>query len=104
MRTRDRVFLFSLGAYFLTACQPMENLHPDVHGHRGSPGRHPENSIPGFLEAVEIGCDHLEMDVVISGDGQVVVSHEPWMRASLCMTPDGSRIDPADERNFASGR
>ncbi len=97
---RSRHIGLILGTTILIACQPMENLHPDVHGHRGFAGLYPENSIPGFLAAVEIGCDHLEMDVVLSGDGQVIVSHEPWMRAALCLRPDGTGIDPADERKL----
>jgi len=52
----------------------------------------PENTIEAFKKATDLGCDHLELDVVISGDGQVVVSHEPWMRASICTTAEGARI------------
>lgn len=56
--------------------------------------------MPAFLKATELGCDYLEMDVVLSGDGQVVISHEPWMRHDLCTTPDDDPISPDDERNF----
>ncbi|MEO8591590.1 MAG: glycerophosphodiester phosphodiesterase family protein [Flavobacteriales bacterium] len=91
----------TLGAAFialsLTACMPQKNLHPDLHGHRGCRGLLPENSIPGFTRAVELGCDFLELDVVLSGDGQVIVSHEPWMSHSLCLDPHGDSITPAQE-------
>lgn len=100
MKARSRYLYQFIGASLLIACQPMENLHPDVHGHRGFAGKYPENSIPGFLAAVEVGCDHLEMDIVLSGDGQILVSHEPWMKATLCRMPDGSPIDPAKERDL----
>ena len=43
----------------------------------------PENSIPGFLRAIEIGCDFLEMDVVLTSDREVVVAHDPYLNASL---------------------
>ena len=82
----------------LSACMPQKNLHPDVHGHRGCRGLLPENTIRAFREAVELGCDFVEMDVVISKDGQVIVSHEPWMDHTICMDPDGSRIPEAEER------
>lgn len=82
----------------LSACMPQKNLHPDIHGHRGCRGLLPENTIPAFLKATELGCDYLEFDVVISKDGQVVISHEPWMSHHICQTPDGDPIAQADEQ------
>jgi glycerophosphoryl diester phosphodiesterase len=70
---------------------------PQVHGHRGCRGLRPENTLAAFLHALELGVDVLELDVVISNDHQVVVSHEPWMAAQLCLTPAGQRILPAQE-------
>lgn len=85
-------------AITISACMPQKNLHPDIHGHRGCRGLLPENTVPAFLKATEIGCDFLEMDVVISGDGQVVVSHEPWMDHRICLDPDGDPINMETER------
>lgn len=51
----------------------------EVQGHRGDRGNFPENSIPAFISAVKKGVDVLELDVVISKDQKVVVSHEPFM-------------------------
>jgi len=70
---------------------------PDVHGHRGCRGLRPENTIPAFLHAVQLGVDVLELDVVVSADGQLVVSHEPWMNAAICLDPQGHRIAPAEQ-------
>lgn len=84
----------------ISACMPYKNLHPDVNGHRGCRGLLPENSIPAFVRAVELGCDYLELDVVISGDGQVIVSHEPWMHHGICLTPEGKRISMEDEKSL----
>lgn len=84
---------------FISSCMPQKNLHPDIHGHRGCRGLLPENSIPAFLRATELGCDYLEMDVVISRDGHVVVSHEPWMDHRICLTPDGDPIPASQERD-----
>ncbi len=58
----------------------------DIQGHRGARGLFPENSIVGFIEALKIGVKTLELDVVISKDQQVVISHEPWMSATICNT------------------
>lgn len=56
----------------------------DLQGHRGARGLYPENTIVAFIEAVKLGVTTLEMDVVVSKDGQLVVSHEPWMNESIC--------------------
>ena len=50
----------------------------DIQWHRGCRGLMPENTIIGFTKAVDIGVTTLEMDVVITKDGQVVVSHDPF--------------------------
>jgi glycerophosphoryl diester phosphodiesterase len=73
---------------------------PEVHGHRGCRGLLPENTLPAFLHALELGVDVLELDVVISADQQVVVSHEPWLAARLGRGPAGERIDPRREREY----
>lgn len=64
----------------------------DLQGHRGARGVAPENTIPAFRRALESGVTTLEMDVVIAGDGTVVVSHEPWMARKKCRMPNGERI------------
>lgn len=78
----------------------MENSAFDIHGHRGCRGLMPENTIPAFICAIELGVTTLEMDVVISGDKKVVVSHEPWMSHSLCLKPDGSSIRAEEEKSL----
>lgn len=97
--------MFSVLALFVIAL-PMSTAHAqtsasdstlrpegfDLQGHRGARGLAPENTIPSFRRALEIGVTTLELDVVISEDGTVVVSHEPWMARTKCRTPDGGRI------------
>lgn len=65
---------------------------PELHGHRGCRGLRPENTLPAFLHALALGVDVLEMDVVISADHQVVVSHEPWLNPAICLSPAGRPI------------
>lgn len=69
----------------------------DIQGHRGARGLFPENTIHGFIEAIKIGVSTLELDVVISKDMQVVVSHEPWMNWDICSLPDGSPLNDIDK-------
>ena len=68
----------------------------EVHGHRGCRGLMPENTLPAFRHALELGVDVLELDVVISADKQVVVSHEPWLNPAICLGPAGERLPTAD--------
>ena len=72
----------------------------DVQGHRGARGLLPENTIPGFLRALDLGVITLEMDAVITADSQVVVSHEPWFSAAICSLPSGEPVDEANERDY----
>lgn len=58
----------------------------------------PENTLPGFLQALDLGCDWLELDVVIAGDGSVIVSHEPWMSAEICLDRNGRPFQAEHER------
>ena len=79
---------------------PTPPARPEVHGHRGCRGLLPENTVPGFLHALQLGVDVLELDVVISHDQQVVVSHEPWLAAHLGPGPAGELIDPRREQAY----
>lgn len=72
----------------------------DLQGHRGARGLRPENTIPAFLLALDSGVTTVELDLAITEDRQIVVSHEPWMSAAICLQPDGSEIDAKEERSF----
>ncbi|MFN7603327.1 MAG: glycerophosphodiester phosphodiesterase family protein, partial [Bacteroidota bacterium] len=72
----------------------------DVQGHRGARGLKPENTIPAFLTALDYGVTTLELDVVITKDKKVVVSHEPWMFSGICLTPNGNTISEKDEKRY----
>ena len=41
----------------------------------------PENSIPAFLRAIELGADAIELDVHATSDGVVIVHHDPKVTA-----------------------
>jgi glycerophosphoryl diester phosphodiesterase len=59
----------------------------DIQGHRGARGVSPENTLPGFARALEIGVSTLEFDCAITADGIVVVSHD------AALNPDITRLD-----------
>ncbi len=68
----------------------------DWQGHRGARGLAAENTIPAFLRALTFPqVSTLELDLVVSRDHQLIVSHEPWFNPDICLHPDGSRIPVA---------
>lgn len=60
-----------------------------VHGHRGARAMRPENTIPAFQYAISIGADVLELDMGVTKDGIVVVSHDPYLEPPVCTGPRG---------------
>lgn len=64
----------------------------DVQGHRGARGLMPENTIPAFIKALELGVTTLEMDLAVSKDKQFIVSHEPYMNPEMCLDSLGKEI------------
>jgi glycerophosphoryl diester phosphodiesterase len=60
---------------------------PTIQGHRGCRGLLPENTIPGFIKAIELGCNCIELDVTVTGDNQILVSHEPFPNVEFCSHP-----------------
>jgi glycerophosphoryl diester phosphodiesterase len=51
-----------------------------VHAHRGVPLEFAENTVPGFVRAIEAGADFIELDLGVARDGVLVVSHDPWLK------------------------
>jgi glycerophosphoryl diester phosphodiesterase len=61
---------------------------PMLIGHRGAPRERPENTLPSFLRALELGADGIELDVHCTIDRVVVVHHDEIPRA----TPPSGRL------------
>lgn len=72
----------------------------DLEGHRGCRGLMPENTIPAFLKAIDLGVTTLELDVCISKDRKVVVSHEPYFHAAYSTHPDGKPVTRSEEKSL----
>jgi glycerophosphoryl diester phosphodiesterase len=72
----------------------------DKQGHRGCRGLMPENTIPAMVNALGMGVTTLEMDISISKDKKVFLSHEPFFNHEITTKPDGSFIDEKDEKNY----
>ena len=95
-RFRSRAFVpsclvgfmaFCIGALMLFYIVPdtmrdtlMAN-HTEVTAHRGVTDNAPENSLRAFEDAITMGIvDYVELDVQMTRDGVVVVSHDPTLK------------------------
>ena len=67
-------------------------LSLDVQGHRGARAVLPENSLPAFQYALEIGVDTIELDTVVSRDDEVIVFHDLQINPKICRYNDGSAV------------
>jgi glycerophosphoryl diester phosphodiesterase len=63
-----------------------------VHGHRGARARRPENTIPAFEYAIAQGVDALEMDMAVTKDNVIVISHDPILHPPVCTGPQKSAV------------
>jgi len=56
-------------------------------GHRGAAGLAPENTMAAFRRALDLGVDAIELDVLLSSDGEIMVHH------NFSLNPDIARIE-----------
>ena len=62
----------------------------ELQGHRGARGLFPENTLAGFTAALAVGVDSFELDVAVTADGVVVVSHDPALNPDITRLRDGT--------------
>lgn len=65
----------------------------EIQGHRGARGHLPENTLHGFMLAVEQQLDGIEMDLLLTRDEDVVIHHDFFVNAQICSYADGSPVD-----------
>ena len=65
----------------------------DLQGHRGARGLAPENTLPAFQRALELGVDTIECDMAITKDGVVVIHHDLWLNPDTTRGPDGKWLE-----------
>ena len=108
-----KVFLCSLIMYSCTSTKNNNAVNKEVinsplggweafdkEGHRGCRGLMPENTVPAMLNAIDLGVTTLEMDISISKDKKVFLSHEPFFNHEITTKPDGNFITEKEERSF----
>lgn len=62
-------------------------------GHRGTRGLMPENTIAAMQKALDLHVNTVEVDVVISKDKKVVISHDIYFHPDITTAPDGNPLD-----------
>ena len=67
----------------------------DKQAHRGGRGLAPENTIVSAKTAIDYDCT-LEMDLQMSKDKKIVVSHDPYTNSKFCLTPEGNTMTPKE--------
>ncbi|MBW8481976.1 glycerophosphodiester phosphodiesterase family protein [Actinomadura parmotrematis] len=66
----------------------------EIHGHRGARGLRPENTLPGFAHALDVGVHAVELDVGLTADGAVVLNHDQVLSGHLLDTGPVTPGDP----------
>lgn len=82
-----RFLLFGAFCGLIIMATPVHSL--DIQGHRGARGLLPENTLPAFARALEIGVTTLELDCGVTRDGVVVVSHDRTLNPDLARDARG---------------
>lgn len=75
---------------------------PEAISHRGAHDTLPENSIPAFLRALELGAQGIELDVHATQDGKVVVHHDPVVRGRRILKKKSRAIADLSARDLES--
>ena len=93
---------FFAGCHVSQKAQETQSMQTsfDTQGHRGCRGLMPENTWPAMQTALDLGVTTLEMDVVVTKDKKVVLSHDQWFSKDITTKPDGSYIGEREERKF----
>jgi glycerophosphoryl diester phosphodiesterase len=64
----------------------------DIEAHRGGRALRPENTLASFANALSMGVDTLELDMGVTRDQVIVISHERGLNPDLARAPDGTYV------------
>lgn len=98
---KKHIFLIAMAFTTFLGCKskfPQQKSAIQVQAHRGDRGYFPENTLPAFYSAVDKGADVIELDLVISKDKKVVVSHDTFMNSAYISWPNGKPVAKDEEK------
>ena len=79
-------------------------MHPRrLYAHRGASAELPENTLPAFQRAVELGVDALEMDVQLTRDAQLIVVHDDTASRMTGARLAWDQLDLEDAQHLDAG-
>lgn len=79
-------------------------MHPRrLYAHRGASAELPENTLPAFQRALDLGCDALELDVHLTADDQLIVAHDPTAQRTTGATIEWRALDLAAAQRLDAG-
>ena len=74
---------------FLAVLMPAGSFAFDLQGHRGARGLAPENTLAAFAAALKTGVTTLELDIGLTADGVVVITHDPYLNPTITRDASG---------------
>ncbi|RZJ89777.1 MAG: glycerophosphodiester phosphodiesterase [Chryseobacterium sp.] len=92
------LILISIGCQLSVVAQKKDPKF-DIQAHRGGAGLMPENSIPSAINSVKNGWT-IEMDLYMTKDSVLVVTHDPHILALYASYPDGKKVTPEVEKSL----
>lgn len=102
-----KILFLAGSSILLTACNNSKKMSTqykkevfDTQAHRGGRGLMPENTVAAMLHGLAYSVKTLEMDVVITKDKRVILSHEPFFNTEITTKPDGSFVKPDEEKDL----
>src|SRR5262245_10856528 len=87
LKTKTHPWLITFICFYLLAGTSVVAF--DLQGHRGARGLAPENTLAGFKRAIELGVTTLEMDLAVTKDGVLVISHDTALNPSIVRDQSG---------------
>jgi glycerophosphoryl diester phosphodiesterase len=72
----------------------------EIQAHRGARAFFPENTLQAFCKAADLGIRVVELDLLVSKDQEIVVSHDPWLSGPLCSDPEGRPLGITESDRF----
>jgi len=97
----SQIFIIATAFTIFLSCKskvPHQQNSIQVQAHRGDRGFFPENTLPAFYSAIDKGADVIELDLVISKDKKVVVSHDTFMHSAYISWPNGNSVTKDEEK------
>jgi glycerophosphoryl diester phosphodiesterase len=77
-----------------TAMAPTAKQHFDLQAHRGGRGLAPENTLAAFSNAIDLGVTTLELDIGLTADNVVVISHDTSLNPDHTRDANGNWLAP----------